>query len=72
MAVTSASPPVSRGGVTAGLTLALPGTLTVRGRGTAALQFRYLTECPTINLAFKRKAFNVVGGFDEAFAYGST
>ena len=32
---------------------------------------RYLNECPTINLAFRREAFDAVGGFDEAFAYGS-
>lgn len=31
----------------------------------------YLTECPTINLAFTRAAFDEVGGFDEGFAYGS-
>ena len=36
-----------------------------------ALQSRYLTECSTINLAFSREAFKVIGGFDEAFAYGS-
>lgn len=32
---------------------------------------RYLAECPTINLAFRRAAFDAVGGFDERFAYGS-
>jgi GT2 family glycosyltransferase len=31
----------------------------------------YLSECPTINLAFTRAAFDAVGGFDESFAYGS-
>jgi glycosyltransferase involved in cell wall biosynthesis len=31
----------------------------------------YLSETPTINLAFRRAAFEVVGGFDERFAYGS-
>lgn len=31
----------------------------------------YLNECPTINLAFRRTAFDAVGGFDETFAYGS-
>jgi hypothetical protein len=32
---------------------------------------RYLEECPTINLAFRREAFDAVGGFDESFEYGS-
>jgi len=32
---------------------------------------RYLAECPTINMAFRRQAFEAVGGFDECFAYGS-
>ncbi|MEZ0072743.1 glycosyltransferase [Planotetraspora sp. GP83] len=31
----------------------------------------YLDECPTINLAFRREAYEAVGGFDEAFEYGS-
>jgi GT2 family glycosyltransferase len=31
----------------------------------------YLNECPTINMAFRRAAFEAVGGFDENFAYGS-
>lgn len=31
----------------------------------------YLSECPTINMAFRRAAFEAVGGFDEDFAYGS-
>jgi GT2 family glycosyltransferase len=32
---------------------------------------KYLQECPTINLAFTRKAFEEIGGFDERFDYGS-
>ncbi len=32
---------------------------------------RYLRECPTINLAFKKSVFDSVGGFDERFDYGS-
>jgi glycosyltransferase involved in cell wall biosynthesis len=31
----------------------------------------YLTECPTINMAFSREACDAVGGLDEQFAYGS-
>lgn len=31
----------------------------------------YLSECPTINLAFTRAAYESVGGFDERFEYGS-
>lgn len=31
----------------------------------------YLKECPTINMAFRREAFDAVAGFDESFAYGS-
>ena len=31
----------------------------------------YLEECPTNNLAFTRRAFDAVGGFDEAFDYAS-
>jgi glycosyltransferase involved in cell wall biosynthesis len=32
---------------------------------------RYLRECSTANLAFRREVFTVVGGFDESFEYGS-
>ncbi len=31
----------------------------------------YAEECATINLAFTRTVFDAVGGFDEAFTYGS-
>lgn len=31
----------------------------------------YLSECPTINLAFRKIAAASVGGFDESFQYGS-
>jgi len=37
----------------------------------AATAGHYLLECSTINLAFRRMAFDAVGGFDEEFAYGS-
>jgi len=38
---------------------------------TRTYEAGYLTECPTINLAFVEAAFDVVGGFDERFEYGS-
>ncbi len=32
---------------------------------------KYLSDCPTINMAFRRSVFDAVGGFDESFEYGS-
>jgi glycosyltransferase involved in cell wall biosynthesis len=56
----------------AGLTLALPGRSGLYDRlARLALQARYVTECSTINLAFRRTVFDAVGGFDQDFAYGS-
>ena len=58
--------------VAAGLTLATPGSSGLYDQSAqAARDTRYLTECATINLAFRRAAFDAVGGFDEDFAYGS-
>lgn len=58
--------------VAAGLTLAAPGSSGLYDQSAqAARDTRYLTECATINLAFRRAAFDAVGGFDEDFAYGS-
>ena len=58
--------------VTAGLALTASGDPGLYGRATElARSSRYLTECPTINLAFRREAFDAIGGFDERFAYGS-
>jgi GT2 family glycosyltransferase len=31
----------------------------------------YLPECPTINVAFRARVHQAVGGFDESFEYGS-
>jgi GT2 family glycosyltransferase len=59
--------------VTVGLTLAAPGGSAPYG-GSRVLRSAaggYLQECATINMAFVREAFDVVGGFDETFAYGS-
>jgi glycosyltransferase involved in cell wall biosynthesis len=58
--------------VTAGLALASPDSTGLYDRAARqAVECRYLAECPTINLAFDRKAFDAIGGFDEGFAYGS-
>lgn len=58
--------------ITVGLTLAAVGSTGLYDRGARkALESRYLTECSTINLAFRREAFDAVGGFDESFSYGS-
>ena len=51
--------------------------LTDDGRGIYDRHIRegtgatYLPECPTITMAFRRSAFDAVGGFDERFEYGS-
>jgi GT2 family glycosyltransferase len=65
--------PLSQGEhVTAGIALGAAGDPGPYGRAVArARSSQYLTECPTINLAFHRDAFDAVGGFDEGFAYGS-
>ncbi len=65
--------PVRRGEQLAvGLTLALPGRAGLYDRlARQALQSLYVTECSTINLAFRRTVFDAVGGFDQDFAYGS-
>lgn len=58
--------------IAAGLTLSMPGSTGLYDRGARqALESPYLTECATINLAFRRNVFDMVGGFDERFDYGS-
>ncbi len=58
--------------VTAGLALAPPGGLGLYDQGLSrAMEARYLAGCPTNNVAFRRAAYEAVGGFDERFAYGS-
>jgi GT2 family glycosyltransferase len=32
---------------------------------------KYIRECPTINLAFRKETYQKIGGFDERFDYGS-
>jgi GT2 family glycosyltransferase len=58
--------------VAAGLCLASLGRSGLYDQGMRqAMQARYLTESPTVNLAFRREPYEAVGGFDEGFAYGS-
>jgi cellulose synthase/poly-beta-1,6-N-acetylglucosamine synthase-like glycosyltransferase len=57
--------------VTAGPALTASGDPGLYGQAVQQARGAYLTECPTINLAFRREAFDAVGGFDEGFAYGS-
>jgi GT2 family glycosyltransferase len=58
--------------VTAGLTLAAGDSSDLYDSGARQAQAgSYLNECPTINMAFRREAFDAIGGFDEKFAYGS-
>ena len=65
--------PLSDGeSVTAGVALDASGDPGLYGQAIElARRSSYLTECPTINLAFRREVFNAVNGFDESFAYGS-
>ena len=58
--------------ITAGVTLSACGDAGVYdGWAQQVRESRYLTECGAGNLAFRREAFDAVGGFDEGFAYGS-
>jgi hypothetical protein len=58
--------------VTAGATFAAGPRTGLYDRTPEELGARpYLPECPTINMAFRRAAFDAVGGFDERFSYGS-
>jgi GT2 family glycosyltransferase len=64
--------PLSEGeSVAAGIALGASGSGPYALAVSRARAVRYLDECATINLAFRREAFDAVGGFDEAFAYGS-
>jgi len=59
----------------AGITISPPGStgesIADRMMVEGTLANRYIKECSTINLAFRREVFDTVGGFDERFAYGS-
>jgi glycosyltransferase involved in cell wall biosynthesis len=58
--------------VTFGLTLGMLGGTKLHDRmAIRKLEAPYLLECSTINLAFRREAFEKIGGFDERFTYGS-
>jgi glycosyltransferase involved in cell wall biosynthesis len=58
--------------MTHGLTLGTLGGMKLHDKLTAQkLQALYLKECSTINTAFRREVYDVAGGFDENFAYGS-
>lgn len=55
-----------------GLTLGSIGGTKLHDRmAIEKVQKPYLTECSTINTAFRREVYDKVGGFDETFAYGS-
>ncbi len=59
----------------AGITISPPGStgesVADRRMVQGTLANRYIKECSTINLAFRREVFDTVRGFDERFAYGS-
>lgn len=57
--------------VTVGRAVGRGPTNIYRTRASEGTDKGYLRECPTINLAFTRAAFEDAGGFDERFAYGS-
>jgi hypothetical protein len=57
--------------VTSGISRAPQGNGLYDSRIQSDAEVRYLDECPTINMAFRREAFDAVGGFDERFEYGS-
>jgi GT2 family glycosyltransferase len=57
--------------VTAGLTLGASAGAGLHASKPRTRECRYLESCGTGNLAFRRAAFDAVGGFDERFEYGS-
>jgi cellulose synthase/poly-beta-1,6-N-acetylglucosamine synthase-like glycosyltransferase len=65
--------PLSNGeSMTHGLTLGTLGGTKLHDRmAIKRVSASYLTECATINTAFRREVYDKIGGFDETFAYGS-
>jgi glycosyltransferase involved in cell wall biosynthesis len=57
--------------VTAGVSQDLDGKIQYELPPEHAGETTYLRESPTLNFAFRRAAFDAVGGFDETFQYGS-
>ena len=58
--------------VTAGPTLGTAGSTGIYDSALPRFEkANYLHECGSGNLAFRREAFDLVGGFDEHFTYGS-
>ena len=57
--------------VTAGVSQDLDGKIQYELPPEHAGEAAYLRESPTLNFAFRRAAFDAVGGFDETFQYGS-
>jgi GT2 family glycosyltransferase len=57
--------------VTAGVSQDLDGEILYELPPEHADEVTYLRESPTLNFAFRRAAFDAVGGFDESFQYGS-
>jgi GT2 family glycosyltransferase len=57
--------------MTAGVTVSTAGHGLYELPAEQIESLTYLRECPTLNVAFRREAFDTVGGFDERFAYGS-
>lgn len=58
--------------ITHGLTLGTVGGMRLHDRlAMEKVQSPYLSECSTINTAFRREVYDKIGGFDETFNYGS-
>lgn len=65
------APLLSGEDVTAGVSQDLAGAMLYEMPPEQGGESQYLREAPTLNYAFRREAFDAVGGFDESFSYGS-